>query len=109
MDVIAIRFEGALYLFLERFVVERDLVVRHVCTPLCWCCCIPVNRSSLARARNLSASQTDQKEGLEKGSARRWHFSAANHLMSPWLRQAWIKAAKEILRRLIATHNKALA
>jgi hypothetical protein len=66
---------------------------------------------SLARTRerNSSASQTDQKEGLEKGSARRWHFSAANHLMSPWLRQAWIKAVKEILRHLIATHNNALA
>jgi hypothetical protein len=30
---------------------------------------------------------------------------AANHLMSPGLRQAWIKAANNILRYLIATHN----
>jgi hypothetical protein len=28
--------------------------------------------------------------------------------MSPWLRQAWIKAVKEILRHLITTHNNAL-
>src|SRR5262249_14254534 len=56
MDFLAIRYVGALYLFLYRFVVERELFGRHVCTPLCWCCCIPI--SALIKARNGWSSPT---------------------------------------------------
>jgi hypothetical protein len=46
-----------------------------------------------ASARELASFATDQKEGLRKVSARRWHF-----LLPPttgrWLRLAGIRAAK---------------